>query len=53
MDTLKTKTAQSNHVVFSTLYIHLVSHLQQGTVYLLMQCVYEYTVVEWPHQSDK
>jgi len=48
MDVFKTKTATSNHVVFkfrfNTLYIHLVSHIQQGTVYSLMKCVYEYTV---------
>ena len=30
-----------------------MSHLQQGTVYSLIKCVYEYTVVEWPHTSDE
>jgi len=30
-----------------------VSHLQQGTVYSLIACIYEYTVVEWPHTSDE
>ena len=38
---------------FNTLYIYLVSHLQQGTVYSLIKCVSEYTVVEWPHTFDE
>ena len=40
MDILKTKTAQSSHIVFNF-------------VYSLLTCVYEYTGVEWPHASDE
>ena len=29
------------------------NNLQLGTVYSLIKCVYEYTVVEWPHTSDE
>ena len=39
--------------VFNTFYIHLVSHVKQGTVYSLIICVYEHTFVEWPHTSDE
>ena len=51
MDTFQTKAAKSNHVV--TLYIHLVSRLQQGTMNSLIKCVYEFTVCEWAQTSDK
>jgi len=50
MDTLKTKTAKSNHGVFN---FHLLLHMQQGTVYSLIKCVFEYTVVEWPQTFDE
>ena len=40
-------------ISFQYLYIQLVSHLQQGTVYLLIKCVYKYTDVEWPRPSDE
>jgi len=43
MDTLKPKTAKSNHVLFNTLNFHLVSHLQQGTMYSLIKRVYKCT----------
>jgi len=57
MDSLKTKTAKY-HVVFNFVSIIctsicMVSHLQQCAGYLLITCVYEYTVVEWPHTSDE
>ena len=54
MDTLKTKTANqiTLYLIYSILCTsHLVSHLHQGTVYSLIKCVYEYTIVEWPHTS--
>ena len=56
-DTLKTKTAKSNHVVFKFVLILCIStwcHIYRKVLYaLICQCVYEYTVVEWPQTSDE
>ena len=49
MDTLKNCKIKSRILFcFNNLYNHPVSHLQQGTVYSLIKCIYKYTVVEWP-----
>jgi len=46
MNTLKTKTAKSNH------FVHPPG-VASTEWYSLIKCVYEYTVVEWPHTSDE
>ena len=41
------------NLFLNTFYIHLVSHVQQGTVYSLIICVYEHTFVEWAQKYDE
>jgi len=56
MDTLKTKLQNqiTSYLISFQYFVHPPGVASTvSTVYSLITCVYEYTVLEWPHTSDE